>query len=138
MNSWRVFIGGFIEIRRDGNRLPNTPRHTFNINGTYTIPLQSGAEVAINADFARTHHFWYSSNNAPGAFPREATYQRPTGVFNASASWSSAKGDWKITAWGKNLNDELYTYKRQSFSNAAWAHYAPPRTYGVSVQYNYN
>ena len=131
-------IGGFIEIRRDGNRLPNTPRHTFNINGTYTIPLQSGAEVAINADFARTHHFWYSSNNAPGAFPRDATYQRPTGVFNASASWSSAKGDWKITAWGKNLTDELYTYKRQSFSNAAWAHYAPPRTYGVSVQYNYN
>ena len=131
-------IGGFIEIRRDGNRLPNTPRHTVNINGTYTIPLQGGAELAINADFAFTHHFWYSSNNAPGVFARDATYQSPTGVFNASASWLSAKGDWKITAWGKNLNDELYTNKRLSFSQASWALYAPPRTYGVSVQYNYN
>lgn len=131
-------IGGTIEIRRDGNRLPNTPMHTYNFNGTYSIPLESGAEVALNADFAWTDSFWYSSNNAVGAFPRDATFQESTSVVNASASWASADGNWRITAWGKNLSDELYTNKRLSFSNAAWALYAPPRTYGVSVQYNYN
>ena len=118
------------EIRRDGYHLPNTPRHSLNAAATYSIPLRDDARILVQADYAWNDHQFLDSSNLPRSF------QDAYGVFNASIAWISPGESWKVTAWGKNLSDELYADSRYGFLGSAWAHYAAPRTYGVSIQWN--
>ena len=118
------------EIRRDGYRMPNTPRHSLNAAATYSIPLRDDARILVQADYAWNDHQFLDSSNLPRSF------QDAYGVFNASIAWISPGESWKVTAWGKNLSDELYADSRYGFLGSAWAHHAAPRTYGVSIQWN--
>ena len=86
-------------------------------------------------DYGWKHHAWHNSDNAPGRFERDASLQEAYGVANVSVSWTPTGQRWLLTAWCKNLTDTLYADQRTSFAGASWAHYAPPRTYGVSVQF---
>lgn len=127
-------IQGF-EIRRDGNRNPQSPRHSVNLAASYHVELGGGGSVNFSLDYGWKHHYWFSSDNAPGRFDRQASLQKAYGVANASLTWNSPGERWSVTAWGRNLVDTLYADQRISFAGASWAHYAPPRTYGVSVQF---
>ena len=135
------FLAGTIQgfdIRRDGNRIPHAPRHSFSLAASYSLQLGSSGSVKADADYGWKHHSWHSTDNAPGRPARLASFQKAYGVANASLAWNSPGGQWKITAWGKNLADTLYADQRTSFAGASWAHYAPPRTYGVSVEFRLN
>ena len=127
-------IQGF-DIRRDGNRIPHAPWHSVNLAASYGIELAGGAGLELNVDYGWKHHSWSSSDNAIGRFERLASFQKAYGVANASLSWTSPDERWRVTAWGKNLTDTLYADQRTSFAGASWAHYGPPRTYGLSVQF---
>jgi iron complex outermembrane receptor protein len=58
---------------------------------------------------------------------------------NANISVTSPDGRWTVNAWGKNLTDEtIYVgtfILNSSRTNAGFL--APPRTYGVTVGYNF-
>ena len=132
------FLAGTIQgfdIRRDGNRIPHSPWHSVNLAASYGIELAGGASLELNLDYGWKHHSWSSSDNAPGRPERLASLQKAYGVANASLSWTSPGEHWKLSAWGKNLTDTLHADQRSSFAGASWAHYGPPRTYGLSVQY---
>ena len=130
-------IQGF-DIRRDGNRNPQSPRHSANLAASYSIALGNGGGLDLSIDYGWKHHYWFSSDNAPGRFERQASLQKAYGVANASITWSSPAERWRITAWGRNLADTLYADQRISFAGASWAHYAPPATGGVSVEYRFD
>ncbi|MDE0680652.1 MAG: TonB-dependent receptor [Gammaproteobacteria bacterium] len=127
-------IQGF-DIRRDGNRNPHSPRHSVSAAAGYRMELGDRGGLDFSIDYGWKHHFWFHSDNAPGRFERQASLQNAYGVANASLAWSSPAGRWRVTAWGKNLSDTLYADQRISFADASWAHYTPPRTYGVSLQF---
>ncbi len=132
------FLAGTIQgfdIRRDGNRNPHSPWHSASLAASYGMELGNRGSVDLSIDYGWKHHYWFSSDNAPGRFERRASLQRAYGVANASLTWNSPGEHWSVTAWGKNLADTLYADQRISFAGASWAHYAPPRTYGVSVQF---
>ena len=132
------FLAGTIQgfdIRRDGNRIPHSPWHSVNLAASYGIELSGGASLALNLDYGWENHSWTNSDNAPGRPERLASFQKAYGVANASLSWTSPGELWKLTAWGKNLTDTLYADQRTSFAGASWAHYSPPRTYGLSIQF---
>ncbi len=133
------FLAGTIQgfdIRRDGNRIPHAPQHSVNASGRYGIELGSGASLEFNVNYGWKHHSFSSSDTAPGRLERQASFQKAYGVLNASLGWTSPSERWSVTAWGKNLTDTLYADQRTSFAGASWAHYGPPKTYGISVQYN--
>lgn len=127
-------IRGF-DIRRDGNRIPHSPRHSFTLAAGYGLNLGRSGSLDFHLDYGWKHHAWHSSDNAPGRFERDASFQKAHGVTNVSVRWTPADERWLLTAWCKNLGDTLYADQRTSFAGASWAHYAPPRTYGVSVQF---
>lgn len=133
------FLAGTIQgfdIRRDGNRIPHSPWHSVNVSTRYELELGSGARIAFNLNYGWKHHSFYSSDNAIGRFERQASFQQAYGVANASVSWTSPGEAWTVTVWGKNLADTLYADQRTSFAGASWAHYSPPRTYGLSVRFH--
>ena len=127
-------IQGF-DIRRDGNRIPHSPRHSFAFAAAYGLELGRGGSLDFRLDYGWKHHAWHNSDNAPGRFERDASLQKAYGVADVSVRWTPAGMRWLVTAWCKNLGDTLYADQRTSFAGASWAHYAPPRTYGVSVQF---
>ena len=132
------FLAGTIQgfdIRRDGNRIPHSPRHSFTFAAGYGLNLDRGGALDFHFDYGWKHHFWSSSDNAPGRFSRDSSLQKAYGVANASVRWVPAGERWSVTAWCKNATDTLYADQRIGFAGANWAHYAPPRTYGVSVQF---
>ncbi|MXW73285.1 MAG: TonB-dependent receptor [Chromatiales bacterium] len=127
-------IQGF-DIRRDGNRIPHSPRHSFTFAAGYGLDLGRSGTLDFHLDYGWKHHAWHNSDNAPGRFERDASLQKAYGVANFSVRWTPAGERWLVTAWCKNLSDTLYADQRTSFAGASWAHYAAPRTYGVSVQF---
>ena len=130
-------IQGF-DIRRDGNRIPHAPRHSVTLAGGYSLALGRGGSLDFRLDYGWKHHAWHSSDNAPGRFERDASFQKAYGVANASVRWTPADERWIVSLWGKNLSDTLYADQRISFAGASWAHYGPPRSYGVSVEFRLN
>ncbi|MCY4476494.1 MAG: TonB-dependent receptor [Gammaproteobacteria bacterium] len=132
------FLAGTIQgfdIRRDGNRIPHSPRHSFTFAAGYGLDLGRSGSLDFRLDYGWKHHSWSNSDNAPGRFERDASFQKAYGVANANLRWTPAGERWIFTAWCKNLTDTLYADQRTSFAGASWAHFAPPRTYGVSVQF---
>ena len=127
-------IQGF-DIRRDGNRIPHSPRHSVTFAAGYGLDLGGSGGLDFRLDYGWKHHAWHNSDNAPGRFERDASLQKAYGVANVSVRWTPPGERWLVTAWCKNLSDTLYADQRTSFAGASWAHYAPPRTYGVSVQF---
>ena len=132
------FLAGTIQgfdIRRDGNRIPHSPRHSFTFAAGYGLDLGRSGSLDFRLDYGWKHHSWSNSDNALGRFERDASFQKAYGVANANLRWTPAGERWIFTAWCKNLTDTLYADQRTSFAGASWAHFAPPRTYGVSVQF---
>jgi len=131
------FVAGTIQgfdLRRDGNRIPHSPRHSVGLAAGYSLELGANGSVDLSVDYGWKHHCWHHSDNAPGRFERDASRQKAYGVANASLAWTSPGENWRIAAWGKNIADALYADQRISFAGASWAHYGPPRTYGLSVE----
>ncbi|MCE2391110.1 MAG: TonB-dependent receptor [Proteobacteria bacterium] len=99
------------EIRRDGYHLPHTPRHSLNAAASYSIPLPDDGRIRLQAEYAWNDEQFLESSNLP------RTFQDAYAVFNASVAWISPDESWKVTAWGKNLGDEL----TPTPATASWA-----------------
>jgi len=60
----------------------------------------------------------------------------------ANIKLASSGGELTIAAWGKNLMDRSYENTGFEapgiFAPANFAVYGPPRTYGLSAQYNFH
>ncbi len=114
-----------------GNRPPEAPEHTFNIAFEYFVPLSRG-ELFIDGNY-----FWrsdmYSNPNNEELYLNE-DYNELSGRFG----WRSDQGQWQVYAWGKNLTDETTRiYNSVSFLGKERVIYNMPRTYGVTVRYNF-
>jgi hypothetical protein len=89
----------------DGHRPPGAPEYTFTFYGEYTVNLSSGASVQFRADVrSRSDVFNQTSNR----FTVPPLRLRPEVTnFGARVSWISADDNLAISAWGKNLGEEV-------------------------------
>jgi iron complex outermembrane receptor protein len=63
--------------------------------------------------------------------------QEAYSLFNARISYISGDDVWSVAAWGNNLTDEEYFDDKVAAGAGLRGAYAPPRTYGVDVTYNF-
>jgi len=119
------------EIKIQGRRQAHAPAYTFSI----------GSEVYLNpqwtlrANIEGKDEFYYSnSHNA-----KSSSYA----ITNASLQYQQQ--NWTFTLWGRNLFDKDY-YTRGFFfgidpsagyEDRAYTQYADPRTFGMTVSYDY-
>jgi len=113
-----------------GNRLPRAPENSYSITSNYTFNLAGGSSVDFNLNYAYQDDFFHDPSNANGS--GEDGY----GLLRAGLTWTSATGNWDVTAWGKNLTDEEYR-THTIISNIAGTVdlWGMPRTYGLTVNY---
>lgn len=115
-----------------GKQLSTTPDYTANLAATLVFPVAAGT-LYLRGDYMHmTDHVTNNSND-----PDPVAFQDRT-LVNAKLGWRN--DNWNVSVWGKNLTDDGYagfTSPIQSFSGSRAFFLAPPRTYGVTLRYDF-
>jgi iron complex outermembrane receptor protein len=112
-----------------GRRLPLSPKWTADVSPLYNVSLGNKGIVSLGVTFSYTAGFYYEPDNR--------FHQSSYGLLNASVNWSDPADLWSVRLWGKNLTNRAYTVAEYAQTNADYAQYAPPRTFGVTVSRNF-
>lgn len=116
-----------------GNATRMSPRWSLNLNPSYEFELGSGATLEAAANFA------YRSKQFHTEFNDDRLAQEGYIQLDANLLWTAPAGDWTANLWVRNLTDEL-VYAGSfsvSTSRAIGGTLMPPRTYGVTLGYNF-
>lgn len=108
-----------------GRQLPMSPKWSANVSPLYSLSLGRKGMVSLGATFSYTAGFYYEPDNRF----RQSSY----GLLNGSVNWADPADLWSVRLWGKNLANRAYTVAEYAQTNADYAQYAPPRTFGVTV-----
>lgn len=116
--------------------LPSSPDYTLNASAEYRIPMSRGADLSLVGEYIRQGDVEYSATNNP------IGHVAAVGVWNARVQYRSANERWGLTLWGRNLDDEdvverVFELFSNPFIGKDFIVLAPPRTYGVSVRFNF-
>lgn len=108
---------------------PNAPDVSANYLIRYAIPMNS-SEIVLQLDGAYYGDQFLEVTNGQG------TEQDSYNVSNASVNWRN--NNWSVTLWGKNVFDETYkAYSLDLGALGATTYYAPPRTGGVTMKFEF-
>lgn len=119
------------ETDRSGQRMPRAPEVSLNVGAQYTWRAENG-DLALRADYR------YESDQFLDAFADDAVQRDSNSIFNARFSYDSDE-DWKVSVWGRNLTDEevVQSSLRVDGLFGTIQFYAPPRTYGATMEFEY-
>jgi len=125
--------GGTLLVDIAGNAARQSPKLSTNLHGSFDFPLASDAKLTFSADISYKDEVFFSE------FNNDIMFQPDYTMYDARLRYTSANEQWTAELWGKNLTDELV--EGGSFAIATGrviiATYLPPRTYGVTVGYNF-
>ena len=72
---------------------------------------------------------------------REDAYQDSYELYNANIDYEFAGGDWLVSVWGRNLDDEEVISNNiitaPLYDSLRVGSMLPPRTYGASLRFNF-
>jgi len=121
---------GLLEF--ENARPANTPEFTYNLFGRYEHPVSDSGTAFIQADYAYQDDVFFSLDNL------EAISEESYGLLGMRVGFISY-GGWEVSAWGKNLTDELYFSEILTSGSAGVVsgQVGAPRTYGVSLRLDF-
>ena len=126
--------------RLDGLRLPAHHPVTFNSVFQYEFPIAGG--LLAGTLTPRIEYIW-KDNMMSAALNRVGDGLEGWDLVNVSLKWESANGNYSVSAWARNLLEEEYQYN-SIFNQAtvgccgsATSFHGPPRTFGVTLNVNY-
>lgn len=115
----------------DGAEMPNTPSISLNYLVRYNFDTAIG-NFALQVDGNYADDQYLEVTNGGAAF------QESYAVINARATWTSADEHWQVTAWVRNLDDEVYKqYALDLGILGGTVFYAPPRWTGLNLSYTW-
>ncbi len=128
--SFATMDAKFVEGSNAGNDMPRAPDQTWSLSANLQVPLDSGAAFDMTATASYTDEYHFELDNDPRGLEGDVT------VIDASARYTPGSERWDLVLWGKNLGDELYSVHHIDGSlGGATRIYAPPRTYGATVNF---
>ncbi|WP_068875066.1 MULTISPECIES: TonB-dependent receptor [unclassified Phenylobacterium] len=116
-----------------GNRLPQSPKVTFNVAATYSHPLASGARLNGTVDAAYSSKIYFDNSNA------ERLSQDAVWVAGAQGSWISPDGTIEAGVFARNLFDKTYKVSISNIDSLGvdLLTLNRPRSLGVFLRYRY-
>jgi iron complex outermembrane receptor protein len=116
------------------HELPNAPEWTFNVGLKWSTDLGSAGQLGLLGTYSWQDDMYKDAINTP------EVKQDAYGLLYAAAVFTSNNRHWQVTLFGDNLTDEDYILGAGSNKpefGLAWATYARPRTWGLSVRYGF-
>jgi len=119
-------------IDLSGESLIRTPDYKMTIGAEYTVELGSAGYITGRIEYLKQSEQKFGQSIDPFLEGGEYSYG------NARLTWSDVEGEWYVAAWVQNFNDDVYE-STISYNNlvGGTAIYGTPRTYGLTVGYNY-
>lgn len=116
------------------NELPSAPEWTANLGIRWSADVGQRGQIALRGDYSWRDDTYKDAINTP------EVKQSAHGLLYAAAEFTSNDARWTFTLFGDNLTDERYIVSGSSNKpdfGLAWASYARPRTWGLSVRYSF-
>ncbi|HZF16394.1 MAG TPA: TonB-dependent receptor [Steroidobacteraceae bacterium] len=107
-----------------GNQAPLVSKTTINLGAQYRQPINEALAITVRADWNKVGETWWE--------PYNTTSRDPVSLVDLRIGLDADK--WSVTAWSKNLTDEIYN---QEFSPGGFLFRAVPRRYGVEFMYKF-
>ncbi len=116
-----------------GNRMVQAPEYAWKLAVNYETDLSENWYLSTNLSAAYKDDVFFTQ------FNNEDLGQEANTLVDANVKFADKHDRWSINLWAKNLTDEeLYVgtfILNSSRTNAGFM--APPRTFGVTVNYNF-
>ena len=122
-----------------GNRVEGIPHVTASLNASYGIPVASlygKFEISGDASFRGSVDNGLKTNQLSRTIPYQddGSYT----LFNAQLRYIADNGKWSANLWARNLTDKHYYVARgRDVPGNEFATTGVPRTYGVTVKYDF-
>jgi iron complex outermembrane receptor protein len=140
-----IGLAGPQETNLSGQTLTRAPDWSFNANAAYTWLLSKGsltanANVSWQSQYAPTSPDWAlgTTVGSDGLIQPSGHGQRLANpayaLFNGKITWN-ATDKFSIGVYGNNLGDKKYFATLNSTSSGVYGQWAPPREYGVRLDY---
>lgn len=115
----------------DGNSCRRTPKHAFGIAANLDQPISDNLVFVAGSDFQYTGANFFDNPNTPILkFDEEI-------LLNARIGLRDVDRKWELTAWAKNLTNELNYTSKLALFGTIYGTYIAPRTYGVTARFNF-
>ncbi|WP_332773142.1 TonB-dependent receptor [Phenylobacterium sp.] len=116
-----------------GNRLPQSPKLTFNMAANYSHPLPAGGELLGTVDAAYSSKVYFDNSNA------DRLSQDGVWVVGAQAGWRSTDGRIEAGVFARNLFDETYVVSISNIDSLGedLLGLNRPRSLGAFLRYRY-
>lgn len=127
-----VFAGNRLDDL-SGNEMKQSPELSWNIHGEYTLPLSNGGNIALAAEVSYKDEQFFTEFNDD--VDKEDDYT----LVNSNIKYISPNENFFLNVWGKNLTDELVYSGKFVIGSVVTTGgtLLPPRTFGVTVGYNF-
>jgi iron complex outermembrane receptor protein len=112
-----------------GLQLLRAPDWTYAIQGTYDYRLGENGTVTTRVAYSYTSRQPVNEQNN--------RWLTAYGLLDASLTYTAPKGNFKVSAFGKNLTNKLYALTAAYTPTVFTIYQSLPRTYGVEVSYNF-
>ncbi|MBU3068391.1 TonB-dependent receptor [Aestuariicella sp. G3-2] len=117
-----------------GLELANAPELSVNGLVRYEWSMTPDYRLALVTDFNYQDSVFKTADNKPQLASESYT------LWNANVILTPNSDQWSLSLWGKNLSNKEYVveaFDQEGDGNYIFA-YGMPRTYGVSLNYNWN
>lgn len=115
----------------DGNTCRRTAKHAFGIAANLEQPVTDNLVLMLGGDFQYSDGYFFDNENRPElAIPSQSVLGARIGIRDADRNW-------EVTAWAKNLTNELDFVSKFELFGTIYASYTPPRTYGVTAKWRF-
>ena len=114
-----------------GNYIAKSPKFSSSLYGDYRFDLPKGSELHLNGLVEYNNGYYLEADNI--------TKQTQFARVNATLKWISPNGLYSISVWGRNLTDQaILSYESTLADGSRNGSYDAPRTFGVTLGYDYN
>jgi iron complex outermembrane receptor protein len=120
-----IAVNGF---DASGAQLIRSPDATFSLTGTYTKEFAVGT-MSLSANLYYSDSFFFTPDNRV----KQPSYT----TVGARASFEPAGTKVKVSVWGRNLTNETVYQGASILADADGVLFAPPRSYGVELEYRF-
>ncbi|MEW9854956.1 TonB-dependent receptor [Novosphingobium sp. M1R2S20] len=122
--------GGFATCFGDasGNQTPGAPDFTGSLGVSYSVPVSDEANLRFNLLGSYNSGFPFESDGVLS--------QKEYALLNGSIGYWVTE-HWGVELWGRNITDTKYFQQKISTGLGATTARAAPRTYGVTVRFDY-
>ena len=125
-----------ISVDLEGNKLPNSPRYSVNLNLEYGFDLGNGLSLTPRVQYYVQDDYYSRIFNTP------KDKIESWDLWDAQLTLMPSSQKWSLQAWGKNLGDKDYItghYLTDATSSLFTNVFLlEPRTYGLTFNYNFN